>query len=1153
MRWIKRLLIVLAACLAIIGIAVAFVLTLDLNDYKQEISALVERQTGRTLTLDGRVDLDLGMLTTLELTNARLGNPAWASQPYMAQITRGKLVVDLRSLWRGPVVVEQFELHASELHLEERVDGTDNWTFGDATTNAASHRNDGRSDAVVPLVLRHVQAQDFLFTLTIPALPRTLSIHADQLTQAQRDDGQLDAKISGTLNEKSFSVAGQYGPLSNLLAATSLTYDVDGKFDTLSLRSKGLIDDLTHPRRPTLDLEVSGPALDDVTGMLGLPDLGDGGLNLTASVKPDTDGLAADVSGSVGEYVTDTKARAKELTAFEHFSLTTSVKGPDLGKAMRIFGVDDVPGGPFELAGGVARNDKQLDFDSVRLNIGSAVITLNGQVKDFRNIDDAHLKLQVHGDDVEQFRDLFGLPGAATGPFRIDADLNVQTDGAELLDAVLQTEIASVKVDGAITGKAPAFVGTTLKFDGKGKNLADFTRTYGIPYSIDGPFAVTGEIELGDQQLRTLETISLAAGGETLAVDGTIGFEPLERGTDIQVRATGPNLAQITALAGLTEYVPAVAYELRGGLAIGADGYRVRNLDAKVGKATLKLDGLISRSAGFKGTRATVSAQGPDLAEILQDTESLMFADGPFDVSGNVELLADALHLRQVRVTVAGANATADVDIGMPLESGSGRFDVSTHGPNLHAVVRAREIWTPPEAPFDVTAKGTLDDGLWSFDVLTAKLGQAQLRGSGVFDQPPDLSRTRLTINMKVSDLAALGTFGTRKLPSTSASLEMNFEGSPESFSIDPFTAALGPSDLAGSVIVDLTGEVPVFNTRLKSNVLNLDSLLQGDKKLAAQVDDTADESADAAPKSADGRLIPDWSLPLESLKKLDAKIDIDATTIIFRGRKNTNFSIDGEIRDGRLVVQKATADTGDGEFTASLNVTPTTSGADVKMQLEGTGIYLGLGPVRSAEDIAQAPKFAANIDLTGSGRNLRELAAGLDGKFRMTNSGGRFANSGLRLLFGNFFQEVLSAVNPFVKKDPYTHIACLVLLINVDGGVLSLDPGLVMQTDKITVAATGDVSLKTETVDIGFRTAPRSRVSISAGELVNPYLKIGGTMLDPRLTMDPTGALVTSATLGMSAVASGLWNRMFRSGDPCGAAIEAYEKGKKKKFLGVF
>lgn len=1159
MRRIRILLIVIIGLLVVIGGAVAFLFTIDLNDYKETIAGIVERNTGRKLILDGRVDFDLGRQISLELTNARFANPEWAGEPYMARIARARLVIDLLSMIRGPIIVEQLELQDAELHLESLADGRNNWTFSMPTEPVSdAMRQEKSADNIFPLVLRHAKAQDFLFTLAHPALARRLEIRAADLDQAEGDDGLLGVALNATLNERAASVSGKYGPLANLVRARDLQLDISGTFDTLSILGRGLIDDLTRPRRPTVEFSVTGPAIDDVTEMLGLPDLGDGGLDLVASIQPDAEGVDVIVRGNLGQFTADVDASADQLLLFDHASLSASITGPSLGKAMQIFGVNGLPAEPFELAAKVVRDEKRLEIGAAQLSIGSMVFDLSGTLNDYLNLDDSHLELQVHGEDIEKFREIAGLPGAAKGPFQIHGSLNAREDGAELLTARIQTNIANLEVDGEIRGKAPGFLGTTLAFEGHGANLAEFTSAYGIPSVKQGPFSIAGAIELGDGSLATTEPVVFRFFDDAVSVEGTIGYQPLQRDTDVRVHASGQDLAEIAAIGGITEFIPAVPYDVSTAFTLDARSYRVQKLDARVGSNRLALDGVISKAAGLAGSRCEFSASGPRLNEFVADTEALNFAEGPFEISGRAELLADRVRLEGVTASVAGANATLDADIGLPLESAAGQFDVAAKGPNLRAVLPAGGRWTPPEAPFEYRARGKLTDGLWSFDELIAQIGAARQSGKGVFDSTTASSRTNFAVSTRIPDLSALGEIDGRHLPSTNVAADIVFAGSPDAFSIDPITAAIGDGDLRGSLKVALEEDIPDIELRLTSNLLDLDAIVPTPPGPGAPTDEPEKANGSSA-APAGGRIIPDQPIPLEQLKKLNARVDIEAQRIRFRGREYANLVVDGKIRDGSLILERANLITPEGSIAANMSLIPTAGSADLKTTLHGTEVYLSLAGQKTAEDIALSPRYKVDIDLSGSGLTLRDLAASVNGVVQVRTDGGRVPNANLGIFFGNFLTEVFAAVNPFAKKETHTEVRCMVVLLGVTNGEIAFQPGLVAQTDKMNIAATGKVSLATEKIDIGFRTAPRARVSISAGEFVNPYLKVAGTLGDPVLTLDPAGALVTGgaavATAGLSLIATALWDRVFRADDPCAAAVEESLKDDKtkKKFLGIF
>ena len=90
-------------------------------------------------------------------------------------------------------------------------------------------------------------------------------------------------------------------------------------------------------------------------------------------------------------------------------------------------------------------------------------------------------------------------------------------------------------------------------------------------------------------------------------------------------------------------------------------------------------------------------------------------------------------------------------------------------------------------------------------------------------------------------------------------------------------------------------------------------------------------------------------------------------------------------------------------------------------------------------------------------------------------------------------------------------------------------------------------VNLKDESIEINVRTTPKKGISISAGEIFNPYLKIVGTLGSPRLALDEEGVLLAGgaavATGGLSVLARAAWSRLSRSEDACG---ELAEEGKE-------
>ena len=69
----------------------------------------------------------------------------------------------------------------------------------------------------------------------------------------------------------------------------------------------------------------------------------------------------------------------------------------------------------------------------------------------------------------------------------------------------------------------------------------------------------------------------------------------------------------------------------------------------------------------------------------------------------------------------------------------------------------------------------------------------------------------------------------------------------------------------------------------------------------------------------------------------------------------------------------------------------------------------------------------------------------------------------------------------------------------------------------------------------------------ITAGTVINTLIKVGGTLKQPTIELDPAGAIVGGtaavATAGLSIVAKSFADRFLSSKDPCGDARKEIAK----------
>jgi hypothetical protein len=152
----------------------------------------------------------------------------------------------------------------------------------------------------------------------------------------------------------------------------------------------------------------------------------------------------------------------------------------------------------------------------------------------------------------------------------------------------------------------------------------------------------------------------------------------------------------------------------------------------------------------------------------------------------------------------------------------------------------------------------------------------------------------------------------------------------------------------------------------------------------------------------------------------------------------------------------------------------------------------------------------------------------------------------------------IFRLINPFKHKTNYTEVNCFVSRFDIEDGLADCT-ALVLDTKQTTVIGDGEIDLKSERLNISFKPSPKkgvgirgwARISFSLSKLTDPF-KLGGTLANPSLAVDPTQAAITlgklAGGLAFGAVGIAVVLADVSTGDdnPCHAAIEAAEKGVK-------
>jgi uncharacterized protein involved in outer membrane biogenesis len=427
--------------------------------------------------------------------------------------------------------------------------------------------------------------------------------------------------------------------------------------------------------------------------------------------------------------------------------------------------------------------------------------------------------------------------------------------------------------------------------------------------------------------------------------------------------------------------------------------------------------------------------------------------------------------------------------------------------------------------------------------------GAGRIALAGDLDWSPDFSATDLRLDVDLPDLGVAGRLLGLELPAQPLKLAANFAGTSTAFRMRKLTGTLGPSDFSGQLSLKLA-QKPELDVEIRSQLLDITSLSGGEA------------ASPGAARPAGGRLIPDTPLPLRWLDRLDGRFNVTAARTRIANFALQDLRLTALLRNGRLLVDPLELHGPfGGRFAIRGEVIPGTPG--ITANLAVTARQMIFSPWTEApEQAVKHPKGDIDVQLTGGGRTWRELAGSLEGRLRLVAGPGETPAAGLDRLLGNLWRSLVRSIRG--RDAPTTmKLRCLALVTDVTKGIAVTAPVLAFQTEQVNVISHGTLNLRDETVEIYLRTTPRSRIGISAGEIINPYVKIAGPLSAPGVAVDAKGTLFSGgaafATAGLSIVAKSLWDRMFRAKDPCAAALEEADRlaaqpaSKKPRWLPGF
>ncbi len=202
MKILKYILIAIPLLIIlVIGVGAFFLSTLDLNNYKEQITSFVKEKTGRDLVITGEIK-NSWMPLGITLGNTSFGNaPGFGEQP-MVSVNEVDVHVQLLPLLSGKINASKIKLNGLMANLQKNAQGVSNWDDLIPEESTQDNKEEDSSEAPeIELAIKGIEISDAELLWQDDQTGTNVKISPFNLTTGELVDGKpTDVKLDLKLN-----------------------------------------------------------------------------------------------------------------------------------------------------------------------------------------------------------------------------------------------------------------------------------------------------------------------------------------------------------------------------------------------------------------------------------------------------------------------------------------------------------------------------------------------------------------------------------------------------------------------------------------------------------------------------------------------------------------------------------------------------------------------------------------------------------------------------------------------------------------------------------------------------------------------------------------------------------------------------------------
>ncbi len=387
--------------------------------------------------------------------------------------------------------------------------------------------------------------------------------------------------------------------------------------------------------------------------------------------------------------------------------------------------------------------------------------------------------------------------------------------------------------------------------------------------------------------------------------------------------------------------------------------------------------------------------------------------------------------------------------------------------------------------------------------VVDLKAADATIGVTGSVQDAVALEGIDVALRIDGRSLAALSTLAGTQLPDLGAyQVAANVAGTADKIKVSNLRIGIADMQIDGNVAADIAARPMRLEATLRAPRIDLTRLLPA---AAPAPEETAPPAG-----GTKERLFPDDPLPLDGLDALgalDADVRLEIGALVVDAETTlTNLDVGLDVGPGTVRVKPLKLTAMGAAIDGRVGLDVIASGAKVAAALAIRHPSIGDLVEEGGDTMLTGGPLDMTVDVTGTGRSVRDIMASLNGTLAVELGTTRINNKWVQRAFA----DAMTIVKKRGEAEP-VDLHCVTTDINIKDGI-AIPKSLVIDTRGVSLFGKGQINLRDETLKLDF---DRLAASLSASSALPPF-QVRGTLASPTGRIDAKA--LAGKTLGFGA-----------------------------------